>query len=437
MVGGVGAEVLEHDGEQVLAREAGQHAARIRRHRHRVAVVDHQRLDARAERGRGRVQQRIADGRHVDRARPAAGHQVGTLQRGVVAIGREPTGRRQQHAAGGVAPGAGQARQQRHQPHRVAAAGRPLHAVVGADRRRPRHAPVARQLADVLHRHAAHLRGALRRPRQRLFAQTIRAFHAVDMAGHIVFVDPAVHEQLVHQRQRQRAVAAGAQRQVAVALVGGLGAAGVDAPQLGAVALGLLREAPEVQVRRDRVAAPDDDEAAAREVFKVHAKLAAERGLQRGAAGRGADGAVEPRGAEAVEEARGHAFALHEAHRAGIAVRHDRLRLARRDRTQALGDDVQRIVPADALEAARALGADAAQRMQHALGMLDALGIARHLRAQRAMRRRVRRVALDADDAAALHADADRAGVGAVMRAGGVDDGGRGHGQILTARGQA
>jgi hypothetical protein len=46
----------------------------------------------------------------------------------------------------------------------------------------------------------------------------------------------------VHQAQRQRAVGAGQQRDVLVALVGRLGPARVDADQLGAVALGRLRE---------------------------------------------------------------------------------------------------------------------------------------------------------------------------------------------------
>ena len=48
----------------------------------------------------------------------------------------------------------------------------------------------------------------------------------------------------------------------------------------------------------------------------------------------------------------------------------------------------------DRLEAAAALRADALQRMQHALGVVGPLGIARDLRAQRAVRRRMVRVAV-------------------------------------------
>ena len=49
IVGGVGLKMLQHHGEQVFALEPFHHLARVRRHRHRVAVVDDQRFDGRAE----------------------------------------------------------------------------------------------------------------------------------------------------------------------------------------------------------------------------------------------------------------------------------------------------------------------------------------------------------------------------------------------------
>ena len=45
VVGGVGLKVFQHHGEQVFACKALHHLARLRRDRHRVAVVDNQRLD--------------------------------------------------------------------------------------------------------------------------------------------------------------------------------------------------------------------------------------------------------------------------------------------------------------------------------------------------------------------------------------------------------
>ena len=49
VVGGVGEEVLEHDREEVLAREAARDLRRVGRDRDRVAVVDDERLDLRPE----------------------------------------------------------------------------------------------------------------------------------------------------------------------------------------------------------------------------------------------------------------------------------------------------------------------------------------------------------------------------------------------------
>ncbi len=438
-VGGVGHEVFEHDREQVLAREAAHHLAGLRRHRDRVAVVDDQRLDLRAEGaavGKSFVslaQQVVADRAHVDRARQAPGEQVGPLQRGVVAHAPEPARTRQQQPAGTVPPRPHQAGQQRDQPHRVAAAARALHAVVQADRGGPGRAVIARQVAHLAGADAADLGHALGRPLQRAFAQR-RPAGGIDMLGEVVVVEPVVDDQLVHQPERERAVGAGQQRDVPVALVGGLGLARVDADELRAGPLRGLREGPEVQVRRDRVAAPDQDQPALGIERQVHADLGAVGRGQRLAAGAGADRAVEQRRAEPVEEARRHALALHQPHRAGVAVGHDGLRRARSaggDRLQPAGDVGQRLGPAHTHEPATAPGPAALHRMQHALGVVGALRVARDLGAQRAVRRRVPGVALDLDRAAVLHRDPDRAGVRAIMRAGRPN--GRGvHGRTIA-----
>jgi hypothetical protein len=176
-----------------------------------------------------------------------------------------------------------------------------------------------------------------------------------------------------------------------------------------------------VQVAGDRVAAPDDDQPALGEKAHLHADLAAIGRGQRFAAGHRADRAVEQRRAELVEEALRHRLALHQPHRAGIAVGHDGLRVARGDRLKARRDVGQRLVPADADELPRALGADALQRMQHALVVVGAFGIAADLGAQRTLGRAVVRVALDAHHLAVGDRDAHRAGVRAVVRAGPVD----------------
>ena len=101
--------------------------------------------------------------------------------------------------------------------------------------------------------------------------------------------------------------------------------------------------------------------------------------------------------------------ALHEAHVAEIALRHDRLRAV-------LGDDLapaaadlgDRLVPGDALElvaavGARALGADAAQRIHQPVGIVVVVVEVLELHAQGAARDRMLLVALDVDELAVIH----------------------------------
>ncbi len=430
-------EVLQHHGEQVLARKALHHPAGVGRHGHRVGVVDHQRLDLRAEGGAGLAQQVVAQLHHVQRARRAPGQQIGALQRR--ALHGEVAGAGHQQAARALAPGAGERRQAGDGAHRVGAAVRALHPVVQPDRRRPRGAPVARQAADLRGRHAADGGGALGREGQRPLAQL---WPAVRVALQVVVVQPVVLDQLVHQRQGQRRVGAGQQLHVLVALLGRFGAAWVDAHQARALALGFLRPAPEVQVAGNRVAAPDEDQPALGEELGLHAHLGAQRVDQPFDAGRRADGALQARGAQAVEEAVVHALALHQAHGAGKAVGQDGFGLARGNRRQARGDVLQRLVPGHRCKLAAALGAGALERGEDALGVVRALGVTRDLGAQHAARGRVRGVALHAHGAPVLHGGQQRAGIRAVVGTGaahgghaggaggvGAHEGDRGHGR--------
>jgi hypothetical protein len=87
----------------------------------------------------------------------------------------------------------------------------------------------------------------------------------------------------------------------------------------------LLRQAPEVQVGDDAVAAPEDDQPRIDDVFGVEADAAADRRPVAHRAGAGADRPVELRGAETVEEAAVHRPVAEQAGVAGVAVGNDRL----------------------------------------------------------------------------------------------------------------
>jgi len=176
-----------------------------------------------------------------------------------------------------------------------------------------------------------------------------------------------------------------------------------------------------VQVRGDRIAAPDQDQLRILELLHVGADRGADGVLVAGEARGGADGAVEQRGAKLVEETQRHRLALHQAHGAAIAVREDGLRVARSDFAQALRDLVDRSLPADLFEFAFTLLAHAAHRMQHAIRRIGALDVARDLGAEHAGSGRMVRVATHRGGHAVLDGDEDGAGIGAVVGAGGAD----------------
>ena len=91
------------------------------------------------------------------------------------------------------------------------------------------------------------------------------------------------------------------------------------------------------------------------------------------------------------------------------------MRLLRAD--ERFGDDVESIFPAHRGELAAALGAGAPQRTREAVGMMDALGVARDLGADHAGRIGVVLGAADtADGALAKNLDLERAGRWAVVR---------------------
>jgi hypothetical protein len=383
---------------------------RLRGGRDRVAVVDDQGVDRRV--GREQV---AADRRHVDGPGAAAGEQVRPIQRGLVDRIR-PAGRQKQPSRR-VAPVARERREARHGTHGVAAAARALHAVVQPDRGGPRLPVVAREAGDFVRADAAQRGDAVGIEGARALGQRVEAQR---VAMDVVAVQPPFAHQHVDHAERERPVRAGHQRDVLVALLGRQRAIRVDRDELRAAPLGFLRAAPEMQIRRDGVGAPEDDQPGVLELFDIRTEPRAEGRGEGFAAGRRADRAVEEAGPELVEEAARHRFALHQSHGASVAVRHDALWIARGDVLQPAGDIGQRDVPAHALEAALALAAHAAQRMQHTIGVIGALEIPADLGAEHSRRGRMRRIAGDLHrDALAVllaHRDQHGAGIRAVVR---------------------
>ena len=316
VVGGVGEKNFVHHGEQVLARESGNHLLRARAHRHRVVVVDVDRPHRRLGRG-----ERIAERRLVDAARPVR-DQIGSLQRGVVHAVVIAGG--QQHAPRGIAPVPGKRRQAGDGAHRHAAAGVPLHAVIEPDRRRARAGVLARQRNDFVAGQTADRRRLLRRI---VLHPRLQLRKAERMAPDVIVIAEPLADDHVHHAQGQRRIGARQKCHVLIAFRRGQAAVGVDRDHPGAAALRLLHARPEMQVGDDGVGAPDEDQLRFVEALRVHADPGAERDFHAYLAGRRTQRALEQRRAELVEEAPVHRSVLHQPHGAGVAAGQDGLRL--------------------------------------------------------------------------------------------------------------
>jgi hypothetical protein len=121
-----------------------------------------------------------------------------------------------------------------------------------------------------------------------------------------------------------------------------------------------------------------------------------------------------------VEEAPVHSGALQETHGTRIAVRQDRFGAeSRGDAGKPFRDFLERRVPGDAFEPAFSLGANPAQRIEQAFGVILAFEVAGHLAAEETPCDGMMGIALQFQSAAVLDRDHHRAGVGAIQRTGG------------------
>ena len=134
--------------------------------------------------------------------------------------------------------------------------------------------------------------------------------------------------------------------------------------------------------------------------------------------GRWQDSAVEQRRTERVKETSIQAVPLELAHGAGVAVREDRLGPIGRpqDLAKLRTDRPDCLVPGNAFKNAAPLRPDPAHWIGQALRMIDAIEIARHLRAEKAACERVFRIAAEVDGFAILDRHTHAARVGAIVR---------------------
>ena len=126
----IGEKVLQHDREQVRAREPLPHARRVGLHDRRVGPPDHDSLDRWRQ---VRTRQRLAQPREVELAR-CAGHQVRPRRPAL----EEDGARLDEEPASGQAPVPAEDREGGEASHERFAVHRLLRPDAGADRGRPR-----------------------------------------------------------------------------------------------------------------------------------------------------------------------------------------------------------------------------------------------------------------------------------------------------------
>jgi len=149
---------------------------------------------------------------------------------------------------------------------------------------------------------------------------------------------------------------------------------------------GLDRVRHHVDLGIDRIGAPDDDHVRLGHLARIGTGEPAGAGDISGPGKRGADRGIHLRVALGVPQPVD-AVAHDEAHCAGIIIGPNRFASPLALGVEhGFGRDVERIVPGNALEFARGLRPLAAQWIEEAIGMVDALGIARHLGADHPIR---------------------------------------------------
>ena len=245
----------------------------------------------------------------------------------------------------------------------------------------------------------------------------------------------------VHHAQGEGGVGSGTDGDVPVSQRGGAGAVGVDDDEARAIAAGLLDHGPEMDVVAVDVRGPGEHQFGEAEILGGRAVFLAVYQVPGLTSGLGADGAVEAAGAQAVKETAVHGAEAEHADGAGVGQ--DGLGAVQiADLLEARGNGVEGFIPGDALEGLVLAAAFectlghalfSAQRVEDAVGRVDAVEVLGDFSAQKALGDGLRGVALDLDGAAGfVHRDENRTGIGAVVGADGVDDAERPHAVIVS-----
>ena len=372
-------------------------------------VVDEQRIDLLIE----LAHQRRAEPPLIDHRRALA-NPVGPAQ--VVEFHRKRPDRHVQDAAAAVPPRADQGGQAGERTHGVTARRIAFDGDAHADHGGLRGGELARERANVIGRDPGdpgdHVRREVRRARRQLVI-------ADRVLLDIIVIDQIFGDDHVDHAERQSGIGAGLDGDVPVGLLGRAGRDRIDHDHLGAAPLRLRDKRPMVQIGADRVDRPEHD------VFRINETLRIDRrGRPAGHEKCGdragiAECAFRDRGAELVEERVADMEAIENALGPEIAVGKNGARAVFiDDRVPAARNLVESLVPGDPLEFARALGTDAAHRIQHSILAVDPVLVVVDLDAETALGERMIGIAAHLDHLAVTDRGEHGAGIGAIVRTG-------------------
>ena len=319
-----------------------------------------------------------------------------------------------------MTPGADERREAEDRPVRLTALRVVLHRHTDPDGRRLAGGEFTGQRADVVGRDPGEFLHSFGRERRGALGELIEpGCVLVD----VVVVGQPFRDDDVHHSQSQRGVGPRADAHEPVGASRGLASVGVDHHDLGALALRLADERPEMEVGTDDVAAPDHDVARVGQALGVDE--GGPQGHEIGAAPAGAaEGALRDRGAEAVHERVHDVEPVQDPHIPQVAVGQDRLGAELvAQRGEPVTDLRDGLGPVDPFETAFALLADAVHGVEQAVGMVGVTVIVADLHAQAALGEGMIRVSPHLGHFAVLDGDQHRARVRTVVRTGRMDDG--------------
>ena len=243
-------ERVVDDREEILAGEAAAHRHRVGTGDGRIIRGDEDRADRRV----GQLEERLAEPRVVHD--PRRGGARGLANEG--AIQAEARRRHEKRAAAHAVVRPRHAWEQRDGADGLAAVHAAGHALAHADEGRPRAAVEVRETIQIGDGHARDRRhGGRVEARQDVALEPVEADR---LARDVVAIAEAVAREDVHHAERQRRVRADVDSQVPVGALGGAAPPRLDHDELGAARAGLLDERPDVDVGREEIGAPGDDE---------------------------------------------------------------------------------------------------------------------------------------------------------------------------------